>query len=149
MPAATVKQTTPTRRDPRANRDVLQTHRARHHRFAKAAAVEHRAPTIRKGGAAGGNIAASGLWRMASLRLTTGSATATTMRAFKAALRSIKRSEQLIRQSDSLLRQAEAEAQRRSARPTRPAHTSRAALWRWYKARGLSWDRFVADHGVG
>lgn len=136
------------RRDAATNRRVLQTLRARHHRFARSAAVEDRAPAIRKGGGSAGGSAAK-FWQAASIGLTTSDATTRTMREFKAALRAMKRSQQLIRQSASVLRQTEAEAQRRVVRPTRPVHSSRAALWRWYKANGWSWERFVADHGLG
>lgn len=66
---------------------------------------------------------------------------------FKAAMRLTKRLQRLIRQTEALHRRAEAETTRRRLKPTRPLHSSRAELWRWYEQRGLSWRRFVADHG--
>jgi hypothetical protein len=68
---------------------------------------------------------------------------------FKAAMRLTKRLQRFIRQTAAVLWQTEAETTRRSVRPTRPMHSSRAELWRWYERRGLSWARFVADHGNG
>lgn len=69
-------------------------------------------------------------------------------RQFKAAAGALKRAQRLIRQTEALLRRAEHEATRRTVKPLRPSIlTNRAKLWRWYRARGLSWARFVADHG--
>ncbi len=69
-------------------------------------------------------------------------------RQFKAAAGALKRAQRLIRQTEALLRRAEHEATRRTLKPVRRSiHSSRAELWRWYRALGLSWARFVADHG--
>ncbi len=69
-------------------------------------------------------------------------------RQFKAAASALKRAQRLIRQTEALLRRAEHEATRRTLKPVRRSiHSSRAGLWRWYRARGLTWARFVADHG--
>jgi len=69
-------------------------------------------------------------------------------REFKAAAGALKRMQRLIRQTEALLRSAEHEATRRTLKPLRRSiHSSRAELWRWYRARGLTWARFVADHG--
>lgn len=62
----------------------------------------------------------------------------------------MKRMQRLIRQSESQLRQAELETTRSRLRPIRRSpFTSRAALWRWYRATGRSWAQFMADHGPG
>jgi hypothetical protein len=71
-----------------------------------------------------------------------------TLRQFKDAMRLFKRSARLIRQTQFLLAKASSETTRRSSYPVRP-HTSRAALWRWYRLTGRSWAQFVADHGPG
>lgn len=85
-----------------------------------------------------------------TLRLTSTRAPPATPvgRAFKAAASALKRAQRLIRQTEALLRRAEHEATRRTLKPVRRSiYSSRADLWRWYRARGLSWARFIADHG--
>lgn len=89
------------------------------------------------------------LWRSASQRATAQSAAARAERDFKAARRQLKRSQAIVRQTVALFDQARHEAARRPVRPQRPMTSSRAELWAWYRRRGLSWERFVADHGPG
>lgn len=111
-----------------------------------------RAPAGRVGGKGAftaGSLAAGLLWRAASLRATVQSAAALAERDFKAARRQLKRSQAIVRQTVALLDQARREATRRPLRPMRPLTSSRAELWAWYRRRGLSWARFVADHGPG
>jgi hypothetical protein len=66
-------------------------------------------------------------------------------REFKTAVRQMKQAQRLVRQTVASLRKAEL----RPVRPTRPSLSSRAELWSWYRRRGLSYARFVADHGMG
>jgi hypothetical protein len=104
-----------------------------------------------KSSAGGGfRLAAAALPRPVTLRLIASRAPPPSVVAkqFKAAMRLTKRLQRLIRQTEALQRQAEAATPRRAMKPTRPLHSSRADLWRWYRARGLSWARFVADHGA-
>ena len=85
-----------------------------------------------------------------TLRLTstTGPPASSVRKEFRAATQALKLAQRFIRQTEALLRRAEMEATRRILRPIRRSpFTSRAELWRWYRARGLSWARFVADHG--
>lgn len=102
-----------------------------------------------KGAFTAGSFAAGLLWRAASLRATAQSAAAIAERDFRAARRQLKRSQAIVRQTVALLDQARREATRRPIRPMRPLTSSRAELWAWYRRRGLSWARFVADHGPG
>lgn len=107
--------------------------------------------TARLAGSGGFRLAGFIVAQPVTLRLTSTRAppAQSVERQFRAAAGALKRMQRLIRQTEALLRRAEHEATRRLLRPTRPLrpHTSRAALWRWYRARGLSWARFVADHG--
>jgi len=111
-----------------------------------------RAPAGRVGGKGAftaGNLAAGLLWRAASQRATAQTAAALAERDFRAARRQLKHSQAIVRQTVALLDQARREATRRPIRPMRPLTSSRAELWAWYRRRGLSWARFVADHGPG
>lgn len=89
------------------------------------------------------------LWRAASLRATAQASAAQAERDFKVARRQLKRSQAIVRLTVQLIEQAQREATRPAVRPKRPLTSSRAALWAWYRRRGLSWARFVADHGPG
>lgn len=102
-----------------------------------------------KGAFTAGSFAAGLLWHAASLRATAQTAAAIAERDFKAARRQLTRSQAIVRQTVALLDQARREATRRPLRPMRPLTSSRAELWAWYRRRGLSWARFVADHGPG
>lgn len=88
-------------------------------------------------------------WRAASQRVTAQRSQAAVIGEFRSAQRQLKRMQRLARMTEAIIRRAEAEATRRVPRPTRPLHSSRAALWRWYQSNGWSWARFVADHGPG
>lgn len=88
-------------------------------------------------------------WRAASQRVTAQRMQAAVLGEFRSAQRQLKRMQRFARMTEAVIRRAEAEATRRVPRPTRPLHSSRAALWRWYQSNGWSWARFVADHGPG
>lgn len=88
-------------------------------------------------------------WRAASRRVTAQRSQAAVLGEFRSAQRQLKRVQRFARLNEVIIRRAEAEATRRVPRPTRPLHSSRAALWRWYQSNGWSWARFVADHGPG
>lgn len=92
---------------------------------------------------------AATFWRAASRRVTAQRSQATVIGEFRSAQRQLKRMQRFARLTEAVIRRAEAEATRRVPRPTRPRHSSRAALWRWYQSNGWSWARFVADHGPG
>jgi hypothetical protein len=104
-----------------------------------------------KSAGGGFRLAAVTLIRPVTLRLTASRAPppAVVAKQFKAAMRLTKRLQRLIRQTEALHRRVEADIARRRLKPARPTHSSRAELWRWYERRGLSWARFVADHGNG
>lgn len=88
-------------------------------------------------------------WRAASRRVTALRTQTAVLGEFRSAQRQLKRMQRFARLTEAAIRHAEAEATRRVPRPTRPLHSSRAALWRWYRSNGWSWARFVADHGPG
>lgn len=101
-------------------------------------------------------VASGALWGAASRSATAPSLarfpiarTVAVSASFKQAAAQAKRVQRLIRQTAAQLGKAKAETTRKLLRPTRPLHSSRAALWQWYRGRGLSWARFVADHGLG
>lgn len=156
----------------------MQTHRARHSRFTKpakamsgggihaaGAVASAKRGVLRHGKAAKPRmgsaavrplkVASGSLWGAASRSATAPSfallfpigKTVAVSASFKQAAGQAKRVQRLIRQTAAQLGKAKAETTRKLLRPTRPS--SRAALWQWYRGRGLSWARFVADHGLG
>lgn len=92
---------------------------------------------------------AATFWRAASRRITAQRTQGAVLAEFRSAQRQLKRMQRFMRITEATLQRAQAEATRRVPRPTRPLHSSRAALWRWYRSNGWSWARFVADHGPG
>lgn len=94
-------------------------------------------------------VAPAASWRVAAVKLAAPPAS-NPVHAFNAAVRQMKQAQRMVRQTEAILRKAEAATARSTnIQPTRPLHSSRAQLWRWYERRGLSWARFVADHGNG
>lgn len=138
-------------RTPIPKRHILKMLRVRCRRFARAGAKalpqaivrDARGDKSRTGGH--GGKALRSLWRAASLACASGYRDGPPAANRTRPSRDTAR--RFVRQTETALRDAGAEATRPIIRPTRPLASSRAALWEWYRRRGLSWARFVADHG--
>ena len=138
---------------PKLKRQIAQALRARHHRFVKAPAPDvgkEAAPVRGRAGRSSVRSSPTVSWKGAARTVATNPAPVP-VRGLSVVSPPTERrgrgSQGLIRQTKTVLKKAEAEATRRFIHPTRPLRSSRMQLWRWYRANGWSWQRFVAEHG--